>query len=138
MTFNLGKNINNSVTVYPKDGSSFQYTSYVCNNDSSLYVVDIGNSAVRATRRIICESNTLNNVHQSPDGRLLTITGDSGNIFLVDPREESPIINTIKTLNDAGFGISYHSNEHVLACAFQNETSLLFDLRRREIPLHEV
>jgi len=139
MTFKLGEMINNSVTIYSKEGSSSQYTSYVCNNDSSLYIVDVSNNSVTATRSIVCEPNTsLNNVHQSPDGRLLTITGDSGNIFLADPREETATIYTIKTPHDSGFGISYHNNEQVLACAFQNGTCLLYDLRRRETPLREV
>lgn len=139
MTFKLGEMINNAVTIYPYAGASSSYTSYVCNNDSSLYIVDIGNSSVTATRSIVCESNTsLNNVHQSPDGRLLTITGDSGKIFLTDPRTDLPTIETINTPHDSGFGISYHFNEQVLASAFQNGTCLLYDLRRREIPLREI
>lgn len=139
MTFKLGEMINNSVTIYPKMGSSSSYTSYVCNNDSSLYIVDIGNSSVTTSRSIVCEQNTsLNNVHQSPDGRLLTITGDSGNIFLTDPRTDTPTIETIRTPHDSGFGISYHFNQQLLSCAFQNGTCLLYDLRRRESPLREI
>lgn len=153
MTFKLGEMINNAVTIYPKNGtasspdfgpesalpSSSAYTSYVCNNDSSLYIVDVSNNAVTATRSVVCETNTsLNNVHQAPDGRLLTVTGDSGNIFLMDPRAEKATIDTIETPHDSGFGISYHNNENVLASAFQDGNCSLFDLRRREAPLREI
>lgn len=139
LTFKLGEMINNAVTIYPKNGSSSAYTSYVCNNDSSLYIVDVSNNAVKATRNLNCEGNTsLNNVHQSPDGRLLTITGDSGDVFLMDPRADKPIVETIKTSHDSGFGISYHHNEQILASAFQDGTCLLFDVRFNKEPLREI
>lgn len=136
-TFKLGEMINNAVTIYPKNGA---YTSYVCNNDLNLYIVDISNAGVRANRKFICEPNTsLNNVHQLPDGRLLTATGDSSSIFLLDPNMAKPNIQIIKTPYDSGFGISYHNDEHTLAAAFQDGACLLYDLRKLgSEPLHEV
>lgn len=136
-TFKLGEMINNAVTIYPKNGA---YTSYVCNNDSNLYIVDISTRGVQANRKFVCEPSTsLNNVHQLPDGRLLTATGDSSSIFLLDPNMAQPEIQTIKTAYDSGFGISYHNDEHTLAAAFQDGACLLYDLRKLgPYPLHEV
>lgn len=139
MTFTLGELINNCVTIYPKDGHGLDYTLYVCNNDSGLYIVDIGNEGVRATRKLTCESNTsLNNVHQLPDGRLLTATGDLSSIFLLDPKMAKPKVQTIATEHDPGFGVSYHNNMTTLAAAFEDGACLLYDIRNVSGPLHEI
>lgn len=141
LTFKLGEMINNAVTVYSdQPGSDSLFTSYVCNNDSNLYILDIANSRITADRKIVCENNTsLNNVHQLPDGRLLTATGDSSSIFLLDPKMAQPKIEVIKTSYDSGFGISYHNNENTLAVAFQEGACLLYDLRKpTQQPLFEV
>lgn len=139
LTFQLGEMINNAVTIYPQANTESAYTLYVCNNDSNMYVVDVSDSGMKATRAIACEANTsLNNVHQSPDGRLLTATGDSGSIFLMDPTDPRPKIKTIRTTHDSGFGISYHHNQHTLATAFQDGTCSLYDLRRLDEPIHEI
>lgn len=139
LTFQLGEMINNAVTIYPNANTESSYTSYVCNNDSYLYTIDISDSGVKATSSICCETNTsLNNVHQSGDGRLLTATGDSGSVFLMDPKMDKQIFKTIKTNHDSGFGISYHHNQHSLAAAFQDGTCCLYDLRRLDEPMFEI
>lgn len=139
MSFHLGDMINNAVTIYPDANSTASYTSYVCNNDSNLYVVDISDSGVSSKRSIVCEPNvSLNNVLQSPDQRFLAATGDSGSIFLLDPTQASATIKTIRTDHDSGFGLSFHSNEYTLACAFQNGSCLLYDLRKPERAFHEI
>lgn len=135
-TYKLGEMINNAVTIY---GSPSGYTLYVCNNDLNLYIVDISGSRVTTKRSFVCEANTsLNNVHQSPDGRMLTVTGDSGSIFIADARTPAATVDRIRTSHDSGFGISYHSNEHVLAAAFQDGWCLLYDVRNRSVPLREI
>ncbi|GEQ68000.1 hypothetical protein JCM33374_g1666 [Metschnikowia sp. JCM 33374] len=139
MTFQLGDMINNAVKIYPQQNTRSAYTAYACNNDSGLYMVDISNSGIRGKRRIICEANTsLNNVHRSNDGRIVTATGDSGSIFLLDTASPHPVAKTITTPHDSGFGISYHSNEVVFAVAFQDGTCTMFDLRNTSVPLHEI
>lgn len=141
LTYKLGEMINNAVTVYPDyPGGDSHFTSYVCNNDSNMYILDIANNRITADRKLVCENNTsLNNVHQLPDGRLLTATGDSSSIFLLDPKSPKPQIEVIRTAYDSGFGISYHNNENTLAVAFQEGACLLYDLRKAtEEPLFEV
>lgn len=139
MTFILGDMINNAVTIYPNANSTASYTSYVCNNDSYLYLVDISDSGVRVKRRFICEPNvSLNNVLQSPDRSFLAATGDSGSIFLIDTLSPKAAIKTIRTNNDSGFGISFHNNEYTLASAFQNGSCLLYDLRNTSHAFHEI
>lgn len=139
MTFILGDMINNAVTIYPNANSTASYTSYVCNNDSYLYLVDISDSGVHVKRRFICEPNvSLNNVLQSPDRSFLAATGDSGSIFLIDTLSPKAAIKTIRTNNDSGFGISFHNNEYTLASAFQNGSCLLYDLRNTSRAFHEI
>lgn len=139
MNFHLGDMINNAVTIYPDANSTASYLSYVCNNDSNLYVVDISDSGVLANRSIVCEPNvSLNNVMQSPDRSFLAATGDSGSIFLLDPSQPNATIKTIRTKNDSGFGLSFHSNGNTLASAFQNGSCLLFDLRKTNEAFHEI
>lgn len=130
----LGELINNSVNIYPK--LSNQYNAYVCNNDSYLYTLDINNE-VKVANQIKCQEGTaLNNICQS-NKNLLTITGDSGSIFLIDSRDNSKI-NTIETNHDSGFGISYHSNDHIFSTAFQDGTCLLYDIRNLKKSLFEI
>lgn len=141
LTFSLGEMINNAVTIYPKQGGSdSHFTSYVCNNDSNLYVVDISNGRVAPERKILCEANTsLNNVHRLPDGRLLTATGDSNSFFLLDPKMADPHVESIKTAHGSGFGISYHNNENTLAVAFEDGVCELYDLRKATCePMSEI
>ncbi|CUM56701.1 unnamed protein product [Debaryomyces tyrocola] len=136
-TVKLGDVINNSVSVYPH--ASSQYKSYVCNNDSNLYVVDISGDRLSLDNKINCELNTsLNNVCRSPtNDKLVTVTGDSSSIFLLDPSSNSKI-KTIKTDHDSGFGISYHPNGHLFATAFQDGTCSLYDIRNLSNPLSEI
>jgi len=136
-TVKLGDVINNSVSVYPH--ASSQYKSYVCNNDSNLYVVDISGDRLSLDNKMNCELNTsLNNVCRSPtNDKLVTVTGDSSSIFLLDPSSNSKI-KTIKTDHDSGFGISYHPNGHLFATAFQDGTCSLFDIRNLSSPLSEI
>lgn len=136
-TVKLGDVINNSVSVYPH--ASTQYKSYVCNNDSNLYVVDISGDRLSLDNKMNCELNTsLNNVCRSPtNDKLVTVTGDSSSIFLLDPSSNSKI-KTIKTDHDSGFGISYHPNGHLFATAFQDGTCSLFDIRNLSSPLSEI
>lgn len=139
MLFLLGEMINNAVTIYPQGNLAASYTSYVCNNDLHLYVVDVSDLGVRGDRAVVCEPTiSLNNVHQSPDGRLVTATGDLGLIYLLDLAQAQPVARTIRTPHDLGFGISYHPNEVLLAVAFQNGVCAVYDLRRSEAPLAEI
>ncbi|OBA23224.1 hypothetical protein METBIDRAFT_34269 [Metschnikowia bicuspidata var. bicuspidata NRRL YB-4993] len=139
MSFLLGGMINNAVKIYAQQNSAAAYTAYACNNDLGLYRIDVSDAGVRGDRRIVCDPDTsLNNVHLSADGRMLTATGDSGAVFLVDPALPDPVVRTISTPHDSGFGISYHRNELVFATAFQDGTCCMFDLRNTSSPLHEV
>lgn len=139
LTYHLGEMINNAVTIYPDANSTASYTSYVCNNDSSLYLVSISDSGIRLNRSIICEPNvSLNKVMQSPDRSFLATTGDSGSIFLIDPSLPKATIESIRTNNDLGFGLSFHPDQHTLASAFQNGSCLLYDLRKPSRPYHEI
>lgn len=136
-TVKLGDVINNSVTIYPHTENQFK--SYVCNNDSNLYMVDISGDRLSLDSKINCELNTsLNNVCRSPtNDKLLTVTGDSSSVFLLDPTSNKKI-KTIKTEHDSGFGISYHPNGHIFATAFQDGTCSLFDIRNLSETLSEI
>lgn len=139
MSFQLGEMINNAVAVYPQKNSHASYTAYACNNDLGLYAVDISNRGIHGTRRIVCEASTsLNNVQESADGRTVTVTGDSGTVFIVDPALPQPVVQRICTGHDAGFGLAYHTNGAVLAAAFQDGACMMYDVRHAKAPLHEV
>lgn len=129
-TVALGGMINNAVTIY--QNSLLSYTSYICNNDSNLYVVDIDQSRkLSLDRTINCELNTsLNNVVRCPKNqKVLTVTGDLSSVFLVDPTSSNSKIATIKTKHDSGFGMSYHPNGTTFAVSFQDGSCLLYDIR---------
>lgn len=142
MTFKLGEMINNAVNLYPVSENSLK--AYVCNNDSHLYVVDIDNSHISLNSKIKCEDNTsLNNVCQSNNfnEKLLTITGDSSSIFLIDPTIKNSKIKSINTNHGSGFGISYHSNGYLFAAAFEDGSCLLYDIRNLKAsdePVYEI
>lgn len=135
-TVKVGEMINNSVSVYPYQTN--HYKSYICNNDSALYCVDVmNNDKMAINNKVICDHDTsLNNVVKSPyNEKLLIVTGDSPNIYLIDPSIKSSKIDTIKTDNDSGFGISYHPNGNLFSTAFQNGTCLIYDIRNIKTPV---
>lgn len=136
LTYKLGEMINNAVAVYRDLGGG--YTSYVCNNDTNLYTVDIGSSGVCANRKITCEANvSLNNARLSPDGKVVAVTGDASSLYLVDPA--APLaVRSVKTGRGSGFGISFHSNGVTMAASFEDGVCLLYDMRNMHVPLHEV
>lgn len=137
-TAKLGEMINNSVSIYPH--SNNHYKSFVCNNDSSLYAVDIlNNDRLSVSNKIICEHDvSLNNVTKNPNSNLLTVTGDTSSIFLVDPNVKNGKIDSIKTNHDSGFGISYHPNGNMFATTFQDGHCVLYDIRNLNNPIHEI
>lgn len=140
-TVRVGEMINNDVTVYPSSSNSLE--SYICNNDSNLYCLDINNNdSIKVANKINCEINTcLNNVVRNPiNHKILTVTGDSSSIFLVDPTSSSKTFKTISTGHDSGFGISYHPNGNLFSSVFQDGTCLLYDLRniKKDEPLIEI
>ena len=60
-TVKVGEMINNDVTLYKSSNNHFQ--SYICNNDTFLYCLDINQSEFKCLNKINCEPNTsLNNV----------------------------------------------------------------------------
>ncbi|CAH6721402.1 hypothetical protein CLIB1444_06S01310 [[Candida] jaroonii] len=139
-TVKIGEMINNSVSVYNTNDTNM-YKSYVCNNDSSLYCIDIlNNDKLSIHNKIICEHDvSLNNVAKNPvNEKNLIVTGDSPSIFLIDPTMKNSKINTIKTNNDSGFGISFHPNGHLFSTSFQNGHCLVYDLRSVSQPLKEI
>lgn len=132
-TYKLGEMINNSVMLYDKLDGNFK--AHVCNNDSSLYSVDIQNNGkFTIDNQVSCELNTsLNNSMTNPMNEKVTaVSGDSSSIFLLDTTIQKAKIQTIKTKHESGFGLSYHPNGHLLSAAFQDGTCLLFDLRKIE------
>lgn len=142
ITFKLGEMINNAVSLYPVSENNLK--SYVCNNDSNLYIIDIDNSRITLNSKIKCEDNTsLNNVCQSNNfnEKLLTVTGDSSSIFLIDPTIKDSKIKSINTNHGSGFGISYHSNGYLFAAAFEDGSCLLYDIRNLKAsdePVYEI
>ncbi|EGW29873.1 uncharacterized protein SPAPADRAFT_63492 [Spathaspora passalidarum NRRL Y-27907] len=138
-TVKLGEMINNDVTIYPSSTNSYQ--SYVCNNDTHLYGLDINNNGnIKVTCKINCEINTcLNNVVQNPrTDKILTATGDSSSIFLIDPHQPKPIIKTIKSGHESGFGVSYHPNGYLFSTVFQDGTCQIYDIRNLKSRLIDI
>ncbi|RCK65380.1 hypothetical protein Cantr_01033 [Candida viswanathii] len=138
-TVKIGEMINNDVTLYKSTNNSFQ--SYICNNDTFLYCVDINNSDLKCFNKINCESNTcLNNVIKNPKfNNILTATGDSSLIFLIDPSSKNPIIKTINSGHDSGgFGVDYHSNGLLFSTVFQDGVCQIYDIRNLSKSLIEI
>lgn len=127
-TVKVGEMINNDVTLYKSSNNHFQ--SYICNNDTFLYCLDINQSEFKCLNKINCEPNTsLNNVVKNPQSeKILTATGDSSLIFLIDPTM-GKVVKTIDSKQDSGFTCAYHSSGMVFNTVHQNGVSLIYDLR---------
>ncbi|KAG5419590.1 hypothetical protein I9W82_003358 [Candida metapsilosis] len=136
-TVKLGEMINNDVSLN-KVGNQ-QYQALLCNNDANLYCVDINNnSSLKMTNKINCENYTcLNSSVKNPRNNLITAVGDSSSIFIVDPNSGSPIVKTIDSKYDGGFGISYHPNGYIFSTVFQDGVCQLYDLRNLSAPLKQ-
>ncbi|KAA8905281.1 hypothetical protein DIURU_001709 [Diutina rugosa] len=138
-TVKLGEMINNDVKIY--DSNSSQFSAYACNNDSFLYCMDVNNSSqISVTAKINCELNTcLNNVIRNPMcHRLLTVSGDTSSIFMVDPSSPQPVIKTIDSKHDSGFGIAYHNSGTMFSSVFQDGSCLIYDIRNLSGKLAEI
>lgn len=136
-TVRVGEMINNDVAIYL---DTLRYDGYICNNDLFLYCLDINGSAMTVTAQINCEVNTcLNNVVSNPQCRkLLTVLGDTSLLYMVDPSSPLPIIKTIPTDHDLGFGIAYHDDGRMFSLVFQDGLCLLYDIRNLDQPLVEI
>lgn len=138
VTYRLGDMINNDVMLHQlSDG---QLRAYACNNDTRLYAVDIQPSGkMNVIRSSIVESNTsINSVVSNPMfDKLLTVSGDSANIHLLDTHSPKKIM-TIRTTHDSGFGMAYHPNSMVFATCFQDGFCTLYDIRNMDNPLTEI
>ncbi|KAI5965025.1 hypothetical protein KGF57_000818 [Candida theae] len=137
-TVKLGEMINNDVSLN-KVGNQ-QYQALLCNNDANLYCVDINNnSSLKMTNKINCENYTcLNSSVKNPRNNLITAVGDSSSIFIIDPNSgSSPIVKTIDSQYDGGFGISYHPNGYLFSTVFQDGVCQLYDLRNLSSPMRQ-
>ncbi|KAL6450411.1 hypothetical protein SBY92_004617 [Candida maltosa Xu316] len=137
-TVKIGEMINNDVKLY-KSGNN-QFKSYICNNDTNLYCLDINHSNFKCVNKINCEVNTcLNNVTKNPQNdKILTATGDSSSIFLIDPTTSKPIIKSINSGHESGFGVDYHSNGLQFSTVFQDGICQIYDLRNLSRSLAEI
>lgn len=138
-TVKLGEMINNDVKIY--DSGPSHFSAYACNNDLFLYCMDVSNSdQVKVTAKINCELNTcLNNVIRNPMcHRLLTVLGDTSLIFMVDPSLPQPVIKTIDSKHDLGFGIAYHNLGTMFSLVFQDGLCLIYDIRNLLDKLAEI
>ncbi|KAI3404599.2 hypothetical protein KGF56_002594 [Candida oxycetoniae] len=136
-TVKIGEMINNDVSLYQTSNS--QLTSYLCNNDANLYCLDINNNCnFKITNKINCESNTcLNSSVKNPRSNLITAVGDSTSIFIIDLQSPDPIVKTINSGHEGGFGLSFHSQGYIFSSVFQDGTCQLYDLRHLSSPLKE-
>jgi len=137
-TVKLGEMINNDVSL--NKVANHQYQALLCNNDANLYCVDINNnSSLTMTNKINCENYTcLNSSVKNPRNSLITAVGDSSLIFIIDPNSgSSPIVKTIDSQYDGGFGISYHPNGYLFSTVFQDGVCQLYDLRNLNAPLKQ-
>lgn len=130
LTIRLGSYINNSVTI--NKVANGQYSSYVCNNDMSLYNTEISNSRISVLDSISLDF-PLNNSILSDDHKNLIAVGDCSNIYLLHPQQEGSHRltndNTIETNCDSGFSTSFDSSGLHFATCFQDGTCLIYDLR---------
>ncbi|KAI5959897.1 uncharacterized protein KGF55_005129 [Candida pseudojiufengensis] len=135
-TVKIGEMINNDVKINKL--SNLQYQSYLCNNDSNLYILDINNNSnLKLISKFNCELNTcLNSSLKIPNSNLITCVGDSSSIFLIDPKQGSnPVVKTINSKHEGGFDISYHPNGLIFSTVFQDGVCQLYDLRNLSSPL---
>lgn len=137
-TYRLGDMINNDVMLHQRSDGHLR--AYACNNDTRLYGVDIQSSGkMNVIQSSIVESNTsINSVISNPMfDKLLTVSGDSSNIHLLDTNSPKKI-KCIKTSHDSGFGMAYHPNNVVFATCFQDGFCSLYDIRNLDSPLTEI
>lgn len=122
--------------------SNSEYSSFVCNNDMSLYNAAINNSQIVIKSSINLDS-PLNHSALSDDQKTLVVVGDCSNIFVLHPdqmrdgslRQD----NIIETPCDSGFSTSFDSSGIHFATCFQDGTTLIYDVRNLgQGPLKEI
>ncbi|CAN6643586.1 hypothetical protein TRVA0_020S00518 [Trichomonascus vanleenenianus] len=143
----LGDYINNAVTMYSdpspssEDTGASQYKAIVCNNDHSLYFVDISNSAFDVTDTIKLTS-PLNHACISPDRKTIIACGDCAQVVVIHRDESSrsgwSLDKTFNSGSDLGFSAAFHPSGTMFGVAFQDGTARLYDVRNVGKPLTNI
>ncbi|KAH3679132.1 hypothetical protein WICPIJ_008740 [Wickerhamomyces pijperi] len=141
LTVKLGSFINNHVSISKTPTGSYQ--SYVCNNDMHLYSTAIRNTSISLTGSLNLNF-PLNHSALSEDSKTLIVVGDSQNIYLLHPEQDTQSSrlardNVIETNCDSGFSTSFDSSGVHFATCFQDGSCLIYDLRNYSNgPLHKI
>ncbi|ONH69361.1 hypothetical protein BON22_0511 [Cyberlindnera fabianii] len=130
MSIRLGSYINNNASI-SKIGNS-EYSSFVCNNDMSIYNTLITPSSIVVNSSLPLDF-PLNHSDLSDDRKNLVVVGDSSNIVFLHPgQEDSTRIHrdqVIETGCDSGFSTSFDQSGLHFASCFQDGTCLIYDTR---------
>lgn len=138
-TRDLGDYINNAVSLFESPTDSGGLKAVVCNNDHSLYFLDIGNDrfAVEETLRL---SAPLNHAAVSPDRRTVIACGDTPQVAVAHPQDGGwHVAQTFESGSDLGFSAAFHPSGTMFGVAFQDGTARLYDVRKMGgAPLAEI
>lgn len=137
VTRDLGDFINNSITLYSETNDKI--SAIVCNNDCSLYFLDIVDS-----RSVLSDSmrldTPLNHAAISPDQKTIVACGDSPNITICNRKGNSgwAMSESLDSGSDSGFSAAWHSSGIMFGVAFQDGIARLYDVRSLKEPLTEI
>uniref|UniRef100_A0A0A8Z3I4 Uncharacterized protein n=1 Tax=Arundo donax TaxID=35708 RepID=A0A0A8Z3I4_ARUDO len=115
--------ITNAVDVFESANGSARVMA--ANNDSVVRVFD--SDRYRLLSRFTFPWS-VNNASVSPDGKLLTVLGDSSDCLIADPQSGKEIA-ILKGHLDYSFSSAWHPDGHVLATGNQDTTCRLWDIR---------
>lgn len=125
----LGSFINNAVSLY-ESGSELK--AVVCNNDHSLYFLDIGSDRFAVTETIRLAA-PLNHASVSPDRKTVIACGDTPQVAIIHPDEPDhsswKVSQTFDSGSDLGFSVAFHPAGNMFGVAFQDGTARIYDIR---------
>lgn len=133
----LGDLINNSVCLYSDTNDKID--AIVCNNDCSLYFLEIMDSQCVVSDSMRLDT-PFNHASISPDHKTVVACGDNPNIIICNRKGTSgwTMSDNLNSGSDSGFSTAWHSSGILFGVAFQDGTARLYDIRNLKQPLTEI
>lgn len=115
--------ITNAVDVYHNPNGSMRVMT--ANNDAQVRVFDAENFA--CLNRFSFDWS-VNNTSVSPDGKLVSVLGDSAECLIADA-QSGKVVGNLKGHLDYSFASAWHPDGQILATGNQDTTCRLWDIR---------
>ncbi|WBW75351.1 WD40/YVTN repeat-like protein [Schizosaccharomyces osmophilus] len=130
----LGPYYNNGIEIH-KRASDHQPEALISTNDRSVKVVDLTSGILTRNLR---HSVNMNHASVSNDGRYMVCVGDSPDLFFYEITRSGDYIlrHTVQAnTKDSSICTSISQNNEMFACASQDSSLSVFDVRYMKLPM---